>query len=61
MINEIHENLLRKYIGGGRNVGGDVYNDFDEGDNFYNVVIDERPTRDFGFNNNRNSSFGATP
>jgi hypothetical protein len=62
MINEIHENLLGKYIGGGRTGGGDVYNDLNDADIFYNAVTDERPTRDLGFNNNnRNPSYGATP
>ncbi|CAF4744511.1 unnamed protein product [Rotaria sp. Silwood1] len=61
MINEIHENLLGKYIGGGRPVSSDVYNDLNDVDNLYNAVIDERPTRDLGFNNNRNPPYGATP
>lgn len=66
MINEIHENLLGKYLPGGRAVaggggGGDVYNDFNDPDCFYNAVNDERPTRDLGFNNNRNPPYGATP
>ena len=62
MINEIHENLLGKYLGGGRPVaGGEVYNEFNDPDCFYNAVNDERPTRDLGFNNNRNPSYGATP
>ncbi|CAF1005164.1 unnamed protein product [Adineta ricciae] len=67
-INEIHDNLLGKYMnsggaggGGGRGMGGDAFNDFNDGDRFFNAVIDERPTRDFGFNNNRNGPFGATP
>jgi hypothetical protein len=61
MINEIHENLLGKYLGGGRAVGGDVYNELNDADCFYNAVTDERPTRDLGFNNNRNPPYGATP
>jgi hypothetical protein len=61
MISEIHENLLGKYIGGGRAGGGDAYSDLNDGDSFYNAVNDERPTRDLGFNNNRNPPFGATP
>jgi hypothetical protein len=61
MISEIHENLLGKYIGGGRASGGDAYSDLNDGDSFYNAVNDERPTRDLGFNNNRNPPFGATP
>ncbi len=66
MTNEIHENLLGKYFGGGggggRAGGGDVYNDLNDPDCFYNAVTDERPTRDLGFNNNRNNPpFGATP
>ena len=62
MINEIHENLLGKYLGGGRAVAGGVYNDLNDPDCFYNAVTDERPTRDLGFNNNRNNPpFGATP
>lgn len=47
--------------GGGRAMGGDVYNDLNDGDGFYNAVTDERPTRDLGFNNNRNPPYGATP
>jgi len=62
MISEIHENLLGKFIGGGRaGGGGDAYSDLNDGDSFYNAVNDERPTRDLGFNNNRNPPFGATP
>lgn len=63
MINEIHENLLGKYLPGGRvgAGGGDVYSDFNDPDCFYNAVTDERPTRDLGFNNNRNPPYGATP
>lgn len=63
MLSEIHENLLGKYLGGGRagGGGGDAYSDFNEGDSFYNAVNDERPTRDLGFNNNRNPPYGATP
>lgn len=62
MVSEIHENLLGKFIGGsGRSGGNDVYNDLNDGDSFYNAVTDERPTRDLGFNNNRNLPFGATP
>ncbi len=61
MINEIHGNLLVKCTGGGRAVGGDGFNELNDGDRFYNAVIDERPTRDFGFNNNRNGPYGATP
>ena len=70
MINEIHENLLGKYMPGGRAAavgggggggGGDGYSDFNDPDCFYNAVNDERPTRDLGFNNNRNPSYGATP
>ena len=64
MISEIHENLLGKYIGGGRaggGGGGDAYSDLNDGDSFYNAVNDERPTRDLGFNNNRNPPYGATP
>lgn len=62
MIGEIHENLLGKYMGGGRSVGNDMYNDLNDADNFYNPIIDERPTRDLGFNsNNRNPPYGATP
>jgi hypothetical protein len=61
MINEIHENLVGKFTGGARAVGGDAYSDLNDGDSFYNAVIDERPTRDLGFNNNRNPPYGATP
>lgn len=65
MTNEIHENLLGKYTGngggGGRVISNDVYNDLNDGDIFYNAVNDERPTRDLGFNNNRNPPYGATP
>ncbi|CAF2627880.1 unnamed protein product [Rotaria sp. Silwood2] len=65
MINEVHENLLGKFIGGGggggRPVSSDVYNELNDGESFYNAVIDERPTRDLGFNNNRNPPYGATP
>jgi hypothetical protein len=61
MISEIHENLSGKYLGGGRAMGGDAYSDLNDADCFFNPVIDERPTRDLGFNNNRNPSYGATP
>lgn len=64
MINEIHENLLGKYLASGRAVaggGGEVYNDFNDPDCFYNAVNDERPTRDLGFNNNRNPPYGGAP
>lgn len=63
MISEVHENLLGKFAGGGgRAMNGDPYGDGTDGDQFYNAVIDERPTRDLGLNNNnRNLPFGATP
>ncbi|CAF0911926.1 unnamed protein product [Adineta steineri] len=61
MTGEIHDNLLGKYLGSGRAVNSDAFNDMNDGDRFYNAVIDERPTRDFGFNNNRNGPYGATP
>jgi len=62
-LNEIHENLLTKFSNNARPVANDGFGDFHDGDQFYNAVIDERPTRDFGFNNNnnRNQGFGATP
>ncbi|CAF5126066.1 unnamed protein product, partial [Rotaria magnacalcarata] len=57
------ENLLGKFIDSGRRVSNDAYNDLHGADNFYNAIIDERPTRDLGFNNNnnRNPPYGATP
>ena len=61
MISEIHQNLSGKYISNGRSGGGDGYNDLNDGDCFYNPINDERPTRDLGFNNNRNNPYGATP
>ena len=63
MINEIHENLLGKFTTGARAMAGEPFNDANDGDHFYNAVIDERPTRDLGLNNNnnRNAGFGATP
>jgi hypothetical protein len=62
MISEIHENLLGKFVNNGRATGNDGYNDLNDGDHFYNAPMDERPTRDLGFNNNnRNPPYGATP
>ncbi len=61
MINEIHENLLGKFTSSGRAMSSEMYGDGNDADQFYNPVIDERPTRDLGFNNNRNTGFGATP
>jgi len=59
MITEIHENLAGKYVPAGRVAANEAFEIHDP-DCFY----DERPTRDFGFNNNnniRNNPFGATP
>ena len=60
MVNEIHENLSGKYVSnGGRAISNEAF-EINDPDCFY----DERPTRDFGFNNNsnnRNNPFGATP
>jgi hypothetical protein len=63
MISVIHENLLNKFTASGRAPNPmDAYADGNDGEQFYNAVIDERPTRDLGFNNNnRNIGFGATP
>ncbi|CAF0995844.1 unnamed protein product [Rotaria sordida] len=62
MIEEIHENLFKKYAsgGGGRAAGGDINNDLNYGSPFYNAAVDERPTRDPGFNN-RNPAQGVAP
>ena len=65
MINEIHENLLAKFTPGARAMNNDAFADGNDPDQFYNGVFDERPTRDFGLNNNnnhnRNHGFGPTP
>ena len=61
MIGEIHENLLAKYTSSvGKAAGGDAYSDLNDGDYFRNAAVDERPTRDPGFNN-RNPAHGAAP
>jgi hypothetical protein len=61
MTGEIDVNLMAKYANGGRRAaGGDAYSDLNVRDNFYNAPVDDRPTRDQGFNN-RHPAHAPTP